>query len=83
VDDAAVRQQLLREFSIEIGGGLGPLAGKIWRIGLMGASSERGLIVLLLGALEQVLRAAGHRPPADGGAVAAALDTLEDVAAGL
>jgi alanine-glyoxylate transaminase/serine-glyoxylate transaminase/serine-pyruvate transaminase len=83
VDDAAVRQQLLREFSIEIGGGLGPLAGKIWRIGLMGASSERGLIVLLLGALEQVLRAAGYRPPADGGAVAAALDTLEDVAAGL
>jgi alanine-glyoxylate transaminase/serine-glyoxylate transaminase/serine-pyruvate transaminase len=83
VDDVAVRQQLLREFSIEIGGGLGPLAGKIWRIGLMGASSERGLIVLLLGALEQVLRAAGHRSPAEGGAVAAALDTLDDVAAGL
>ena len=83
VDDAAVRQRLLREFSIEVGGGLGPLAGKIWRIGLMGASSDRALLVLLLGALEQVLRAAGHRSSPAGGAVAAALDTLDDVAAGL
>ena len=40
VDEAAVRKQLLEEFNIEIGAGLGPLAGKIWRVGLMGASSS-------------------------------------------
>jgi alanine-glyoxylate transaminase / serine-glyoxylate transaminase / serine-pyruvate transaminase len=55
VDEAAVRKHLLDEFNIEIGAGLGPLAGKIWRIGLMGASSSPRLIVLLLGALERAL----------------------------
>ena len=39
-------------FNIEIGAGLGPLAGKIWRIGLMGASSSPRLVLLLVGALE-------------------------------
>ena len=62
VDDPAVRKQLLEEYSIEIGAGLGPLAGKIWRVGLMGASSTPRLIVLLLGALEKALTAQG-RPP--------------------
>ena len=52
VDEAAVRMHLLESFNIEIGAGLGPLAGKIWRVGLMGASSQPGLIVLLRGALE-------------------------------
>jgi alanine-glyoxylate transaminase/serine-glyoxylate transaminase/serine-pyruvate transaminase len=52
VDEGGVRKQLLDEFNIEIGAGLGPLAGKIWRVGLMGASSTPALIVLLLGALE-------------------------------
>jgi alanine-glyoxylate transaminase/serine-glyoxylate transaminase/serine-pyruvate transaminase len=60
VDDPAVRQQLLAEYSIEIGAGLGPLAGKIWRVGLMGASSTPRLILLLLGALEKALTAQGH-----------------------
>ncbi|MEQ1869932.1 MAG: alanine--glyoxylate aminotransferase family protein [Vicinamibacterales bacterium] len=55
VDDAQVRKQLLDEFNIEIGAGLGPLAGKIWRVGLMGASSAPRLVVLLLGALERAL----------------------------
>jgi alanine-glyoxylate transaminase/serine-glyoxylate transaminase/serine-pyruvate transaminase len=55
VDEAAVRRQLLDEFSIEIGAGLGPLAGKIWRVGLMGSSSAPRLIVLLLGALQSAL----------------------------
>ena len=55
IDEAAVRTYLLEEFSIEIGAGLGPLAGKIWRVGLMGASSAPRLIVLLLGALEAAL----------------------------
>ena len=59
VDDAAVRKQLLDEFSIEIGSGLGPLAGKIWRVGLMGSSSAPGLVALLLGALQAVLAKRG------------------------
>ena len=59
VDDAAVRKRLLEEFSIEIGGGLGPLAGKIWRVGLMGTSSASRLVVLLLGALETTLATRG------------------------
>ena len=59
VDDAAVRKRLLEEFSIEIGAGLGPLAGKIWRVGLMGTSSSPRLIVLLLGALQTVLAKRG------------------------
>lgn len=57
VDEAAVRKHLLDEFNIEIGAGLGPLAGKIWRVGLMGASSSPRLILLLLGALENALTA--------------------------
>jgi alanine-glyoxylate transaminase/serine-glyoxylate transaminase/serine-pyruvate transaminase len=61
VDEAAVRKQLLDEFNIEIGAGLGPLAGKIWRVGLMGASSEPRLIVLLLGALDRALARQGHQ----------------------
>ena len=61
VDEAAVRKHLLDEFNIEIGAGLGPLAGKIWRVGLMGASSSPRLIVLLRGALESALaRSSGH-----------------------
>jgi alanine-glyoxylate transaminase/serine-glyoxylate transaminase/serine-pyruvate transaminase len=55
VDDAAVRKMLLEDYSIEIGGGLGPLAGKIWRVGLMGNSSHSRLVVLLLGALQGAL----------------------------
>ncbi|MEH6634788.1 MAG: alanine--glyoxylate aminotransferase family protein [Halioglobus sp.] len=55
VDDAAVRTALLDEFDLEIGAGLGALAGKTWRIGLMGfASSERN-VVYCLNALEAVL----------------------------
>ena len=55
VDEAAVRKHLLDQFNIEIGAGLGPLAGRIWRVGLMGASSSPRLIVLLRGALEHAL----------------------------
>jgi alanine-glyoxylate transaminase/serine-glyoxylate transaminase/serine-pyruvate transaminase len=57
IDDAAVRTHLLDEFNIEIGAGLGPLAGRIWRVGLMGASSSPRLVVLLRGALESALAA--------------------------
>jgi len=55
VDEAAVRSQLLNEFNLEIGAGLGALAGKVWRIGLMGHSSRAENIMLCLSALEAVL----------------------------
>jgi len=61
VDEPSVRTHLLDEFNIEIGAGLGPLAGRIWRVGLMGASSSPRLIVLLHGALESALATQGHR----------------------
>ena len=61
VDDAAVRKHLLQHFNIEIGAGLGPLAGKVFRIGLMGASSSQELVDLLSGALEQALNEASVR----------------------
>jgi alanine-glyoxylate transaminase/serine-glyoxylate transaminase/serine-pyruvate transaminase len=54
-DDATVRKQLLSEFGIEIGGGLGDFKGKVWRIGLMGSSSTMGNIMLVLSALEKCL----------------------------
>jgi len=54
-DDAAVRKQLLNEFGIEIGGGLGAFKGKVWRIGLMGSASTRSNVMLFLSALEKCL----------------------------
>ena len=58
VDDARVRAHLLEE-NIEIGGGLGPLKGRIWRIGLMGSGSTRENVVLVLEALRRALNAEG------------------------
>jgi alanine-glyoxylate transaminase / serine-glyoxylate transaminase / serine-pyruvate transaminase len=58
VDEARVRRDLLTRFNMEVGAGLGPLAGKIWRVGLMGASSTRPAIILFLGAMEQALKTA-------------------------
>jgi len=55
VDDAAVRDRLLNEYNLEIGAGLGALAGKVWRIGLMGHASRAENIPLCVGALEAVL----------------------------
>jgi alanine-glyoxylate transaminase/serine-glyoxylate transaminase/serine-pyruvate transaminase len=55
VDDAKVRSRLLKEYNLEIGAGLGGLAGKVWRIGLMGHSSRAENILLCIGALESVL----------------------------
>jgi len=55
VDEVAVRRQLLNEYNIEIAGGFGPLKGQVWRIGLMGFSSRRENIALLLAALRDVL----------------------------
>jgi len=55
VEDLRVRRQLLDEFGIEIAGGIGPLKGKIWRIGLMGYVSQAKHILFFLAALEKVL----------------------------
>ena len=63
IDEAAVRRHLLEAFNIEIGAGLGALAGKIWRVGLMGVSSSPQLIVLLIGALESALARQGRPAP--------------------
>lgn len=59
VDDAWVRARLLNDFNIEIGGGLGPLKGKIWRIGLMGSGSTRENVLLVLEALHGALNVEG------------------------
>lgn len=59
IDDAAVRTQLLQTFGIEIGGGLGPLKGKVWRIGLMGESCTEANVLTLLNALEDILFRSG------------------------
>ncbi|MBI4296111.1 MAG: alanine--glyoxylate aminotransferase family protein [Chloroflexi bacterium] len=72
VDDAKVRGRLLNEFNIEIGGGLGPLKGQVWRIGLMGHSSTPENVLLVLGSLEKVLRTEGCSLPAGAGVMAAA-----------
>jgi alanine-glyoxylate transaminase / serine-glyoxylate transaminase / serine-pyruvate transaminase len=55
VEDGAVRTRLLQEYGLEIGAGLGAMAGKIWRIGLMGYGSSARNVLLCLGALEAVL----------------------------
>lgn len=59
VDDAAVRGALLGEFDLEIGAGLGALAGKTWRIGLMGFASNERNVLYCLNALEAVLAGQG------------------------
>jgi alanine-glyoxylate transaminase/serine-glyoxylate transaminase/serine-pyruvate transaminase len=78
VDEAAVRRALLTEFGIEIGAGLGPLAGKVWRVGLMGASATHQHLALFLGALDHVVRRLGHGcTPGAGVAAALAADDVE------
>jgi alanine-glyoxylate transaminase / serine-glyoxylate transaminase / serine-pyruvate transaminase len=56
VDDAATRGKLLNEYNIEIGGGLGDFAGKLWRIGLMGCSCTKNHVNMLLAALRQIIK---------------------------
>jgi alanine-glyoxylate transaminase/serine-glyoxylate transaminase/serine-pyruvate transaminase len=73
VDEAAVRKYLLGEHDIEIGGGLGPLAGKVWRIGLMGESSRQENVLAVLAAIEQGLARQG-KGPKPGTSLAAALE---------
>ena len=54
-DEAAVRRLLLDNYGIEIGGGLGPVSGRVWRIGCMGHTARMRNVTLLLGALAEVL----------------------------
>ena len=54
-DDAGVRRRLLEEYGIEIGAGLGPMAGKAWRIGLMGHGSTVRNVDLVLAALREIM----------------------------
>ena len=76
VNDARVRGILLDEYGIEITGGLGEYAGKMWRIGVMGHSASKANILLVLTALEDALHREGHRL-AQGAGVAAATALLE------
>ena len=75
IDDAAVRQKLLNDYNIEIGGGLGELRGKIWRIGLMGDSAREVNVFALLSALEIILASLGYEV-AYGSSLSAAQRTL-------
>jgi len=59
VDETAVRKRLLSEFNIEIGAGLGPLKGRVWRVGLMGETSTRENVGAFLTSLGRILRDAG------------------------
>jgi alanine-glyoxylate transaminase / serine-glyoxylate transaminase / serine-pyruvate transaminase len=71
IDDVKVRDQLLDEFNIEIAGGLGPLKGRIWRVGLMGHCSQKPYVLLFLAALEKTLLDQGFRVPSGAGVGAA------------
>jgi len=72
VDEAAVRKALLKDYSLEIGAGLGALAGKVWRIGLMGYACNQKNVLFCLGALDAVLTQM-KAPIKSGAAVAAAM----------
>jgi alanine-glyoxylate transaminase / serine-glyoxylate transaminase / serine-pyruvate transaminase len=71
VDEAAVRRHLLEHSAIEIGVGLGPLAGRIWRVGLMGSGSTEAVLLQFLGAFESALLANSFRLQAGAGIQAA------------
>lgn len=75
IEDVKVRSELLNSFGIEIGGGLGALAGKIWRIGLMGYGCNMKNITLCLAALESVLGGM-HANIRKGAAVTAAAERV-------
>jgi alanine-glyoxylate transaminase/serine-glyoxylate transaminase/serine-pyruvate transaminase len=76
LDDAKVRGYLLETFNLEIGGGLGALKGKVWRVGLMGYSSSSEHIIFFLSALNQALSVQNFKTDVGAGA-AAAMSVLE------
>ena len=74
VDDKTARGALLQDYGLEIGGGLGPFAGKAWRIGLMGSASTQRNVMTCLAALESVLSRHGCSVPGGAG-----IDAANDV----
>ena len=68
-----MRAALLNDFGIEIGAGLGPLAGKVWRVGLMGHAACRRNVTLFLAALETILEGEGVKVNPGGLEAAAAV----------
>lgn len=77
VNDVAARKQLLDEFNIEIGGGLGDFKGKAWRIGLMGSACTLSNVMLVLAALEKCLTDQGLKLKPGAGIAAAAKQACE------
>ena len=75
IEDSDVRRKLLDDYNIEIGGGLGELRGKVWRIGLMGESAREINVFAFLSALERTLSGLGYEV-AYGASLAAAQRTL-------
>jgi len=78
IDDLKIRRRLLSKYGIEIGGGLGPNKGQIWRIGLMGHSSRKENVILVLNALEEALNMEGAKFP-EGSAAQAAEGVFSNV----
>jgi alanine-glyoxylate transaminase/serine-glyoxylate transaminase/serine-pyruvate transaminase len=76
IDDAKVRSYLLEMYNLEIGGGLGALKGKVWRVGLMGYSSSAENIIFFLSAMSQALAVQGHKTDVSAG-LAAAMSALK------
>jgi alanine-glyoxylate transaminase/serine-glyoxylate transaminase/serine-pyruvate transaminase len=74
VDDASVRAALLNDYNLEIGSGLGSLAGKVWRIGLMGFASNKKNVIFCLSALANVL--SSMNVVADGAKAVAAAESV-------
>ena len=67
IDDAKLRGDLLHSFNLEIGGGLGSMAGKVWRVGLMGYSSSAERILFFLSCLSHALEVQGFETDLNGG----------------
>jgi alanine-glyoxylate transaminase/serine-glyoxylate transaminase/serine-pyruvate transaminase len=76
IDDAKVRSYLLETYNLEIGGGLGALKGKVWRVGLMGYSSSAENIIFFLSAMSQALAVQGCKTDVSAG-LAAAMSALK------
>jgi alanine-glyoxylate transaminase/serine-glyoxylate transaminase/serine-pyruvate transaminase len=72
IDSVKVRSRLLNEFNIEIAGGLGDFKATMWRVGLMGYSSQRGNVLLFLDVLERILLDMGAKLSIGAGIAAAA-----------
>jgi alanine-glyoxylate transaminase/serine-glyoxylate transaminase/serine-pyruvate transaminase len=70
-DDMELRRYLLETFNLEIGGGLGDLKGKVWRVGLMGHSSSAENVLFFLSAVSRALALQGHKTDLAAGADAA------------